>query len=189
MFDITPKKKGWSFKSIAGSIAIAGVAAAPFISSFKSDTNVAYKNDANQPSICFGHTKNVKMTDRASDDQCKKFLEEDLTDAVSFVIQQTPSIVERTDTLKAATHHVFGMGKQSYIQSPMLVQFKAGNWEAGCKAFVGYNIHYHYKFKRLGQECTRQADGTWLCKEPALVAIRKNEMQLCLNQKKNRRST
>jgi lysozyme len=181
MYDITPKKRGWTFKSLAGTVAVFGVVVSPFVSSFKSETHTAYRNESGKPSICFGHTKNVKMSDKATLEQCKQFLEDDFADAITFVTKQTPEIVDRTDTLKAASEYVFRVNKESYLKSPMLAHFKAGRWVEGCKSFAGYNIHNHYKFKRIGKECNKLRDGKWRCKEPELVLMRNREMKLCLS--------
>ena len=174
------KKKGWSTRSVLGTFAVAGVAIGPLWSSFQPVKHTAYKDDAGKPAICFGHTKNVKMSDTATDAQCQAFLEQDYTDAVTFVITQSPAIINHTNRLKAASHYTISRGQDAYAQSPMLDAFKKEQWAAGCKAFAGYDIHYRYKFKRFGAECTQQKDKTWVCAEPSLIAARKNEMKLCL---------
>lgn len=175
-----PSNKSWSFKSIAGTVAVLSVISSPFISAMRSDRNLAYKDESGKPAICFGHTKNVKMTDSATDDQCRKYLEDDLTDAVSFVIGQTPDIVNYPNVFKAASHFIITSSKESYLESPMLANFKNGYWIEGCKSFANYDVEYRYNFRKPGSDCIKLEDGTWSCPVLSLKKTRENEMKLCL---------
>lgn len=176
------ERSRWSVKSIFGTFAILGMAAAPFMSSMGSSNHTPYRTDSGELAICFGHTKNVKMSDIATDEQCQKYLEDDMAQAIVFVIQHTPGIVTQHNVLKAAGHFTITQNEEAYLTSPMLAYFRQGEWEKGCHAFTGYRTHYRYKFKRFGYDCNQLKDGSWSCEIPELVMIRKKETQLCLSK-------
>lgn len=182
MLQDNQKKGRWNIKSIAGTIAVMSVIVAPFMSSDDDNIHVATRDASGRPSICFGHTKNVKMTDKATDDQCQRYYEEDMTEAIAFVIKQSPSILEHKSALKAAGHFTLGSGPQAYIDSPMLIHFKNKDWVKGCHAFTGYDVNRRYKIRKFGSPCTKLDDGTWSCTLKSLQDLRNTESKICLGK-------
>lgn len=104
------------------------------IMGFEGKRNHAYLDPAPVsaiPTICWGHTQDVQMGDYATDEQCVKFLEEDVKIAAAAVDRLVK--VEITDDTRAALiSFVYNVGEGNFAKSTLLRKLNAGDIAGAC---------------------------------------------------------
>lgn len=119
-------------KVVAGTFAGAVAIAAGLIMHFEGQSNVAYYDPPKIATICFGHTKDVKITDKASDAQCVTFLREDLERSNATLDRLVK--VPLTDNQRAAFLSLeFNIGAGKFAKSTALKKINAGDIKGACK--------------------------------------------------------
>jgi lysozyme len=94
----------------------------------------AYLDSANVPTICYGHTAGVRLGQRATKEQCEKWLIEDLAIAQQGVRKHLKVPVDRNQ-IDAYTDFVFNVGEGAFAKSTMLRKANAGDRAGSCKEF------------------------------------------------------
>lgn len=93
--------------------------------------------------ICDGITRingrPVTVKDTATEQQCALLLEQELFNHAAGVLRCTPSLYGRTNQVFAATSLAYNVGVAGYCRSTVDRRFDAGQWRAGCDAFLMWN--------------------------------------------------
>lgn len=136
-----PSPKTPDNKRLAAIVALAASIALPVtMSSEGLRTNPYMDNLASKPvpTICYGETKGVKMTDRATAKQCRDRLEKRLAEFAWEVYRCTPRIAERPYVFGATVDFTYNLGSVTYCKSSAARLFQQGQWVAGCNALGKY---------------------------------------------------
>lgn len=126
----------------------------------------AYRDPVNIATICWGSTKNVKIGDYSTLEQCKARLSDDMALAVEQVDSCAPSAP--THVLAAFSDAVFNMGPTiacDTSQSTAARKLKAKDWDGACNELPKWN-----KARVAGV----------LVELPGLTKRREKEKHLCL---------
>jgi len=97
-------------------ISSVGLSLAAYYEGLKLD---AYLDEAGVPTICYGHTKGVKMGDRATKAQCDRFLTEDMAWAQAVVRKSVTTPITQNQ-FDALTVFVFNVGAGNFNSSTLL---------------------------------------------------------------------
>lgn len=136
----TPDVSGKSLlTALLGSIAATGL----FMSVAEEEGTryKAYRDIVGVWTICQGDTKNVRPGMVETKEGCQKRLEEQLLAHAKPVMKCTPRLAEpgRDYQRWAAVSLAYNIGTGAYCRSSIDRHFDAGNWKAGCDAFLKYN--------------------------------------------------
>lgn len=71
----------------------------------------------NMPTICVGHTKNVKRGDVATEAQCQEWLREDIAEAVGFLTWSLPGVYLTQGEVNSYGSLVFNLKRNSWLTS------------------------------------------------------------------------
>lgn len=104
-------------------ISTAGLSLAAYYEGLRLD---AYRDEAGVPTICYGHTKGVKMGDRATPEQCDKYLREDMTWAQAAV-RAGVKVPITQNQFDALTVFVFNVGATNFSGSTLLRKLNSGD--------------------------------------------------------------
>ena len=113
--------------------AAAGIIAvvAPLTMRSEGEVRQTYRDPVNIPTICYGHTgPDVQPGQRASADECKALLEQDLAAALADVDRCTPGLP--IGPRAAMTDFVYNVGGAKYCGSTMAHKLRAGDLAGGC---------------------------------------------------------
>jgi len=126
---------------IAAAVAAALSLATPFVASWEGKRNVAYRDVAGIPTICYGSIRGVQMGDRKTDAECTALLSTEIREHMEPVLRCTPILADGRHPyqLAAATSLAFNIGGDAYCRSTVARRFNAGNIRAGCDAFLMWN--------------------------------------------------
>lgn len=114
--------------------ALAGVAIgaiAPFVASWEGTKRVAYQDGGGVWTICTGHTKGVKAGDAATAAQCRKWLEEDLSEAADAVASCV-NFPMPSNQWMAWTSFTFNVGRSAFCRSTAARKINQGDLEGAC---------------------------------------------------------
>lgn len=119
-------------KVITGLSAAAGITATLLVMPYEGMKNQAYYDPPKVATICYGHTGGVKITDKATDDECAEYLIADITVAEEAVDSAVK--VRLPDKTKAAfIDFVYNAGAGNFKKSTMLKKINAGNLAGACR--------------------------------------------------------
>lgn len=105
--------------------------AAPLTMRSEGDVRQVYRDPVNIPTLCYGHTgPDVRMGQRATADECKALLEQDLAAALADVDRCTPGLPPGPRA--AMTDFVYNVGGAKYCASTMARKLNAGDIAGGC---------------------------------------------------------
>lgn len=145
-------------RKAAGWAAIAVVV----VGGFEGIRTVAYRDPIGIPTACFGETRNIKMGDRFTLEQCNDMLEGRLVEFWRGAAACTPSLPDMPDARQAAVVSLaYNIGVGAYCKSSVARNLNLGNVRAACDSFL--------KFNRAGGVIF-----------PGLTRRREAERQLCL---------
>lgn len=100
--------------------------------------HVAYADPVGIPTICHGTTKNVRLGQVATKDQCKQWLLEDLDDSAAAVDRLVK--VDLTDHQKIALYSfIYNVGQGAFAKSTMLKLINQGQFCAAAAQFPRWN--------------------------------------------------
>lgn len=116
--------------------------------------------------ICYGHTKGVKRGDRATVEQCERWLAEDLLEAERHV-QRLVRVPLRQGEYDAYVSLVFNAGPGNFQSSTMLRLLNSGNWHAACNQFPRWiyankRILNGLRTRRLEEQAICLRDGPYV---------------------------
>lgn len=93
-----------------------------------------YLDTGGVPTICYGHTKGVRLNMVATKQQCGQMLIEDLQVAQAGVRKYLQVPVDRNQ-IDAYTDFVFNVGEGAFAKSSMLKKANAGDRTGSCNEF------------------------------------------------------
>ncbi len=132
----TPAKKHSRLKRNAGLMA-AGVA---LVGAWEGRKLVAYKDIVGVPTVCFGETRGVKMSDAYTKEQCQVMLGDGL---VEFEAGMRGCLTEPDKVPDgpyiAALSLSYNIGTGAFCRSTVRMRFNQENYRAGCDAFLMWN--------------------------------------------------
>lgn len=101
----------------------------------------AYRDIAGIWTICIGDTANVRPGMVETPEGCRVRLEAQLVNHAIPVMACTPRLAEpgRDYQRAAAVSLAYNIGVGAYCRSSVDRNFDAGNWRAGCDAFLAWN--------------------------------------------------
>jgi lysozyme len=121
----------------------ASVAAFSLIQSFEASPGrpvplKAYDDGVGVWTLCWGHTKGVTRTSRATLNDCERYLQEDVGDAQAAVrrLVTVPLTQPMFDSLVSWT---LNLGSGNLSSSTMLRRFNAGQYAEGCREMLRWN--------------------------------------------------
>lgn len=152
----------------------ASAIAATFLMPFEGESLHAYFDPPGIATICDGHTKNVKITDKATPQECLIYLGDDTKDAERGVDRVLK--VKVSDKTKAAyISFAFNAGAGTFAHSSILRAANAGRIAESCNALAACE-YSKAASNFIGYGCG-WAGGKRL---PGLVRRRAAEKALCI---------
>jgi len=122
------------FKKSAGIAAIV----ASLVAGFEGVRTVAYYDPPNIPTICYGETRGVKITDTATLDQCKAMLNASLDEFSTVLDRCLPADLPEPSYV-AFLSTAYNIGAPAFCGSSMAKRANAGNLEGACDALLMWN--------------------------------------------------
>lgn len=118
-------------KATIGGLTGAVALAAYLLMPFEGKHLTAYLDPPGIPTICYGHTKGVKLGDRATDAQCTEYLKEDLAVADAAVTRLVKVKITQ-ETRAALISFVYNTGEGNFARSTLLRKLNAGDVRGAC---------------------------------------------------------
>jgi lysozyme len=142
-----PKTRVTNKASLLVACVGAGCAAllTPLVSGWESGGRprlIAYHGKADPPgvwTICDGDTKGVKPGDKDTPAGCALRFDRRLTDHAAPVLGCVPQLRGRNYQLAASISLAYNIGTGAFCASTAAKRFRAGQWRAGCDAFLPWN--------------------------------------------------
>lgn len=145
-------------KKAAGWAAIAVIV----VGGFEGLRTVAYRDPIGVITACFGETRNIRMGDKFTREECNQMLEGRLVEFWRGAAACIPSLPDMPDTRQAAVVSLaYNIGVGGLCKSSIARKLNAGDTQGACDAFLLYN----------------RAGGIVF---PGLTKRRKQERDLCL---------
>jgi lysozyme len=148
-------------KKAAIGLSGAALIAVALLKPFEGEYLKAYFDPPKIPSICYGHTKGVKITDIATDDQCQIYLGQDTMEA-DLATHRLINVKISDKTRAAFISFIFNAGEGRFASSTMLKKLNSGDIAGACNELSKWVY----------------AGGKVL---PGLVKRREAEKKLCLS--------
>lgn len=127
-------------------VSSAGLSVAMYYEGLKLD---AYLDEAGVPTICYGHTKGVKIGDRATKAQCEIWLRDDMAWAQKAVRTYVKVPIGQNQ-FDAMTVFTFNVGEPNFASSTLLRKVNAGDICYGAaNEFQRWSNLRDYKTKEL----------------------------------------
>ena len=113
--------------ALAATLAIA----TPFVAGYEGRSLVAYVDPVGIPTICYGHTADVKLGQTKTAAECDALLAGELGRAIEAVNRL--ATVQMPDTRRAAlASFVYNVGEGAFARSTMLRKLNAGDTRGAC---------------------------------------------------------
>lgn len=136
------------------------------VAPFEGRLNHAYLDISSVPTICYGHTKGVKLGQTLSDPTCDALLAHDLGEAMAvvdrYVTQPMPE-----PRRAALTSFVFNVGGTAFVQSTLLKKLNAGQPQAACDELMRWIYAGRPPKRPVAGLIRRRAIERQLCLVPA----------------------
>lgn len=133
----SPKVAKATLTGLVGASAAAALLAG--LTQWEGKRNVGYVDIAGIPTACMGDTKNVVVGKFYTDAECQARLEAQAMTHAGEVLKCTPSLRGKDGPLVAAGLLAYNIGGGAYCRSTVDRRFDAGQWRAGCDAFLAWN--------------------------------------------------
>lgn len=150
-----------------GGVATASVLAAivAFVAPWEGVRTKAYLDIAGVPTICYGHTKGVRMGDTATLEQCDAWLAEEVEEfnrAIRKCITREMTVGQEI----GFTDISYNIGIGAFCGSTALKRFNAGDDEGGCEALKMWDkVRVNGQLQRNDWQVRRRAAESALCKK------------------------
>ncbi|MBJ9687530.1 lysozyme [Burkholderia vietnamiensis] len=122
-------------KTLAG---VVGAAAAALLLSivprFEGQVLVAQPDPIGIVTACSGDTKDVKLGQRFTPEECRARLEQRLIEHAEPVLKCTPTLKGHPYQLAAAVSFAYNVGPRAYCASTTARRFNAGDFRGACRA-------------------------------------------------------
>lgn len=107
------------------------ITAVNLIASLEGKSNTAYLDVVKVPTICYGYTYKVKMTDVKSDAECKELLLQEVKRIDALVSKLVKVKLEQHERA-AIISFIYNVGDNAFKQSTLLKKLNAGDTKAAC---------------------------------------------------------
>jgi len=156
-----PIGKGAAIGGVASASVLAAIVA--FVAPWEGVRTKAYLDIAGVPTICYGHTKGVRMGDTATLAQCDAWLAEEVEEFSRGVRQcVTREITHNQEVSFVAIS--YNIGIHAFCNSTAVRRFNSGDDEGACEALEMWNRAGGAVVKGL---INRRAAESALCKKKA----------------------
>lgn len=137
-------RKAASKATLIGCVGLAcATVLTPFVSTWESggrDRLVAYQDIVGVWTLCDGETLGVKRGQTDTREGCALRLDNRLArDFAPAVLSCTPTLRGHPYQLAATISLAYNIGTAGYCRSTVDRRFDAGQWQAGCDAFLAWN--------------------------------------------------
>lgn len=131
-----PVSKGAAIGGVAGASVLAAIVA--FVAPWEGVRTKAYLDIAGVPTICYGHTKGVRMGDTATLEQCDAWLAEEVEEFSRGVRQcVTREITHNQEVSFVAIS--YNIGIHAFCNSTAVKRFNSGDDDGACDALQMWN--------------------------------------------------
>ena len=108
-----------------------GIATVTFVQQEEGLRTKAYADVGGVPTICYGHTRGVEMTDEHTAEECEEMLNNELEQYVRYIDLTAHRKLPDEMRISLASH-VYNVGKGSYSNSTLLRYVRAGKLTEAC---------------------------------------------------------
>jgi lysozyme len=120
---------------VGGALVAALGLAVPFIQNWEGLRTTPYGDVTGKPTVCFGETQGANRA--YTPDECSVMLVARLaSDYAPAVIKCVPGLADRPKQLSASLSLSYNIGTSAFCRSTAAKRFNAGDWKAGCDAFL-----------------------------------------------------
>lgn len=158
-----PTGKGAAIGGVATASVLAAIVA--FVAPWEGVRTKAYLDIAGVPTICYGHTKGVRMGDTATLEQCDAWLAEEVEEfnrAIRKCITREMTVGQEI----GFTDISYNIGIGAFCGSTALKRFNAGDDEGGCEALKMWDkVRVNGQLQRNDWQVKRRAAESALCKK------------------------
>lgn len=108
----------------------------PTVQGWEGRERVPYRDIVGIWTVCDGDTKNVVPGKVQTDEECDARLERQLIAHAKPVITCVPTLRDKPNQLAASVSLAYNIGTSAFCRSTAARRFNAGQWKAGCDAFL-----------------------------------------------------
>lgn len=120
--------------TVGGALIAALGLAVPLVQQWEGLETTPYRDVTGKPTVCYGDTKDVRARTEA---ECSVLLVARMAhDFAPAVIACVPSLADRPKQLAASLSLAWNIGTGAFCKSTAARRFNAGQWKAGCDAFL-----------------------------------------------------
>jgi len=124
----------------AGVLTVAGILAVAVIGDFEGIRTRAYRDSIGVPTVCFGETRGVKMSDHYTIDQCKEMLGTALIEFEAGMVRCLKNPAAIPDKVYVASLSLaYNIGIGAFCRSSIRRYLNEGNYAAACGRFPAFN--------------------------------------------------
>ena len=105
------------------------------VAKFEGCRLTAYKCQAGKPTIGYGHTENVKMSDIITQEQADQMLEDDLA-VYKAAVDNAVAVYLSDNEIEALTSLCFNIGIKAFTKSTLVRRINEGNRLEATREFV-----------------------------------------------------
>jgi lysozyme len=98
---------------------------------FEGKSNTAYLDMVEVPTICYGTTRRVRLSDVRTDTECLAFLRTEV-DRIDALLSKEVSTPLQDNERAAILSWIYNVGDGNFLHSTLLHELKAGNVPAAC---------------------------------------------------------
>jgi lysozyme len=120
--------------TVGGAIVAALGLAVPLVQHWEGLRTTPYRDVTGLSTVCYGDTKDVRAR---TPDECSVLLVARMAhDYAPAVIKCVPGLADRPHQLAASISLSYNIGSNAFCRSTAAKRFNAGQWAAGCDAFL-----------------------------------------------------
>lgn len=170
-----------------GATAVIAVSGGVLVGPWENRENHAYKDMVGIVSICYGETKDVKMGDYRTDEQCDESLAKEL-ESYNKAMKRYIKVPLKPYEEVAYTSLVWNIGETAFKNSKSVLQrLNSGDHEGACKGILDWNkatfsVKGAQTQIRNGEKCTAKLDGNMSCTVKGLTNRRTQEYKTCVGE-------
>lgn len=133
--------------------------AAGVIMGWEGKSNKAYLDLVQVPTICYGTTKNVRLGDIKTDDECNKLLIDEVL-RIDAILDRTVKVKLKDHERAAFISWIYNVGEGNFYSSTLLRKLNAGDVKGACNELPKW---VYAKGQRLRGLENRRSDERRLC--------------------------
>lgn len=121
-----------------GASAVVAVSGAYLVAPWEGKENVAYRDLVGVVTICYGQTKDVKMGDRKTDEECEKDLAKSLQVYHKDMMKHVKVEIPEHEQV-AYTSFIWNLGESNWKSSTILKKLNASDHKGACEQLLRWN--------------------------------------------------